>query len=83
MVYFQTKNPNFGLFGMENKDIFYGHFGTFKSIWCILPRFGKFCGNLVYIFTLWNVRTRKNLAALAETSFPRSVSNSQDRVSLG
>jgi hypothetical protein len=34
--------------GMENLGIFYGHFGTFKSIWRILPPFGIFCGNLVY-----------------------------------
>jgi hypothetical protein len=46
-------------FGMEKLDIFYGHFGTFKSTLCILPPFGIFCGNLVYIFPLWYVRTRK------------------------
>jgi hypothetical protein len=31
---------------MENLGIFYGHLGTFKPTWCILPPFGIFCGNL-------------------------------------
>jgi hypothetical protein len=61
MVYLQTKNPNFGIFlvglGMENFGKSYNHFGIYKSIWCsIVPPFGKFCGNLVYIFPLWHVR---------------------------
>jgi hypothetical protein len=33
--------------GMENVGTIYGHCGTFKSLWCILPPFGIFCGNLV------------------------------------
>jgi hypothetical protein len=40
---------------METLGTFYGHCGTFKSIWCILPPFG----NLVYIFPLWYIRTSK------------------------
>jgi hypothetical protein len=38
--------------GMEHLYIFHGHFGTFKSIWSILPPFGIFCGKLVHIFPL-------------------------------
>jgi hypothetical protein len=57
MVCFQTKNPNFWLIfvglGMENLGTFYGHFGIFKSMWCMLPPFGIFCGNLVHIYSLW------------------------------
>jgi hypothetical protein len=37
---------------VEHLGIFSGHFGTFKSIWCILPTFGIFCGTLVYIVPL-------------------------------
>jgi hypothetical protein len=43
MVYFQTKNPNFGklLEGptFENVDIFYGHLEYFTEIWDILCSF--------------------------------------------
>jgi hypothetical protein len=52
MVYFQTKKKKFlyiGL-GMDTLWIFYGHFGTFKSICCRLPPFGLFCGNCPYIY---------------------------------
>jgi hypothetical protein len=53
--YFSGKKSQFWIIfvslGMENLGIFYGHFGTFKSIWCILPPFGIFCGNLVYIYS--------------------------------
>jgi hypothetical protein len=62
MVYFQTKNPYFGYFlglGMQKMCIFYGHYGIYKSIWCILPQFGIFCGYLVNIFPLWYVATKK------------------------
>jgi hypothetical protein len=31
----------------------------FVAIWHILPPFGIFCGNLVHIFPLWYVKTRK------------------------
>jgi hypothetical protein len=44
---------------MENLGIFYGHMGTLKSIWCILPPFGILCGNLAYIFPLWYFTARR------------------------
>jgi hypothetical protein len=44
---------------MEYLGIFYGHCGSFKSIWCIVPPFGILCGNLIYILPLWYVRKRK------------------------
>jgi hypothetical protein len=55
MVYFQTKNPSFGLFGRPWNGKFGYNFMAIlvllgKSIWCILP-FGIFCGNLVYKFS--------------------------------
>jgi hypothetical protein len=34
--------------GMENLGIFYGHFGTLKSIWRILPQ-------LVYYVVIWYI----------------------------
>jgi hypothetical protein len=46
--------------GMENLEIFYGHFGIFKSIRCSLPPFGTFCGILVYIFPLWYVEQEQS-----------------------
>jgi hypothetical protein len=51
---FSDQKSPFGLIfvglGMENVGIFYGHFDTFKSIWCILPPFGIFVV-IWYIFS--------------------------------
>jgi hypothetical protein len=50
---------------MEHLDMFYVHFYTFKSIWCILTPFVTFCDNLVltYFPTLVCLND-KNLATL-------------------
>jgi hypothetical protein len=48
MVYFQTKNPNFGCLGMEKFGIFLGHLENFTTICCIF-------GNLV---AFWYILTR-------------------------
>jgi hypothetical protein len=52
MVYFQTKNPNLGIFGraLEWKMlVFFGHLEYFTAICYILWPFGTFCGHLVYL----------------------------------
>jgi hypothetical protein len=52
MVYFQTKNPNLGLFcrafDWENVGIFYDHLKYVKAIWHNLRPFSKVCSHLVY-----------------------------------
>jgi hypothetical protein len=58
MVYFQTTNPNFCLFvGFEIENlttvlVLFGGVG-------IIPPFGTFCSNFVYIFLFWYVTLRK------------------------
>jgi hypothetical protein len=51
MVYFQTKNPNFGKFwralDWEMLYIFYGNLECFTDNWDVLWSFGTFCDNLV------------------------------------
>jgi hypothetical protein len=39
--------------GMENFCYLLWSFGIFKTIWCILWPFGKFCCRLVYIISFW------------------------------
>jgi hypothetical protein len=71
MVYSHTKNPNSGIFevlGMENATIFYDHLEYFAVIWYILWEFGMVCGHLVYFLPFWYFWTKKNLAALVNTT---------------
>jgi hypothetical protein len=53
MAYFQTRNPNLGIFWralprMSNVVLFYDHLEYFTAIWYTLWPFGIVCGNLVY-----------------------------------
>jgi hypothetical protein len=56
MVYYQTKNPNFGKFwGVFQWEMMV----YFMVIWSILQPFGIFYCHLVYIFPFWYVVQRK------------------------
>jgi hypothetical protein len=61
MVWFQTKNPNFGKIWrvLEWKMLLY-----FMTIWNILRPFGIIYGLLVQFVVIWYVWTEKNLATL-------------------
>jgi hypothetical protein len=52
MVYFQTKNPNLGIFleglAIEDVGIFYGHLVYFQQFGTFLWTFGIYCVTLVY-----------------------------------
>jgi hypothetical protein len=67
MVHFQTKNPNFGLFLMENVGIFCIYLEYVKAIWCILGPFAilwPFC----ILFSRFGILRQKNLATLPQTT---------------
>jgi hypothetical protein len=49
---------------MENVGIFYDYLKSFTAISHNLWPFGIVCCLLVYIFTLWYVWTKKNLATM-------------------
>jgi hypothetical protein len=52
MVYFQTKNPNLGIFWriLQWKMLVY-----FVDIWCILHRFSIFYAHWVYFVVIWYI----------------------------
>jgi hypothetical protein len=68
MVYFQTKNPDLGIFlvclRLENVVIFYVHLEYFTDIWYIVWLFGKFLCSFGTFFPVLVSLTKKNLATL-------------------
>jgi hypothetical protein len=68
MVYFQTKNPNFGYIfeglGMEKVGSFFGHLEYIKAILNILRPFGNwgYLGQLWYIVSvkIWQPYKQRN-----------------------
>jgi hypothetical protein len=59
MVYFQTKNPNFGqiweCLAMKDVGKFCSHLVHFSAISYILCPFGIFCGHLVHFVVIWYI----------------------------
>jgi hypothetical protein len=59
MVYFQTKNPNFGLIleglAMQDVGILDEHLVYFTDIGYSLWTFSIFCGNVVYFVVMWYI----------------------------
>jgi hypothetical protein len=61
MVYFQTKNPNLGIFRRVLKwKMFCYRLEYFIVLWCILWQVGKISGRLVYYYLFWYVLPRKS-----------------------
>jgi hypothetical protein len=83
MVYFRTKNPNFGIFWrvLQWKLLVYfmAIWSIFRPFWYILWRLGIFCNHLV-IFPVLVYCTTKNLATLPG-SYTTTTRNSCHHVS--
>jgi hypothetical protein len=73
MVYFQTKNPNLGIFleglGMENVVKFYDQLEYFTSIWYKFMAVWYSLWPFGIFFTIWYVWTKKNLATFVQSQF--------------
>jgi hypothetical protein len=73
MLYFHTKNHNSGTFwtALEWKMLVYFiaiGYVHFTVIWKILSSLPIFCGQLVYFWPFWYVKTKINLATLSTTA---------------